>query len=40
MSQGTNLDLILSTDYLSTEDQKILQEDLFLILDNVTIIMT
>ena len=27
MSQGTNLDLILSTDYLSTEDQKILQEE-------------
>jgi len=26
MSQGTNLDLILSTDYLSTQDQKILQE--------------
>ena len=27
MSKGTNLDLILSTDYLSTEDQKILQEE-------------
>ena len=27
MSSGTNLDLILSTDYLSTQDQKILQEE-------------
>tara|TARA_A100001201_G_scaffold105022_1_gene89917 strand:+ start:1477 stop:4758 length:3282 start_codon:yes stop_codon:yes gene_type:complete len=27
MSQGSNLDLILSTDYLSIEDQKILQEE-------------
>lgn len=26
MSQGTNLDLILSTDYLSTQDQKIIEE--------------
>jgi hypothetical protein len=26
MSQRTNLDLILSTDYLSTQDQKLLQE--------------
>lgn len=26
MSQGTNLDLITSTDYLSTQDQKLLQE--------------
>ena len=27
MAQGTNLDLLLSTDYLSTEDQKLLQEE-------------
>ena len=27
MSQGTNLDLLLSTDYLSTQDQKLLQEE-------------
>lgn len=27
MSSGTNLDLILSTDYLSTQDEKILQEE-------------
>ena len=26
MSQGTNLDLLLSTDYLSIQDQKLLQE--------------
>jgi hypothetical protein len=25
MSQGTNLDLLLSTDYLSLEDEKILE---------------
>ena len=27
MSQGTNLDLLLGTDYLSTQDQKLLQEE-------------
>ena len=26
MSQGTNLDLILNTDYLSIDDEKILKE--------------
>ena len=27
MSQGTNLDLLLSTDYLSTEDEKLLKAE-------------
>ena len=27
MAEGTNLDLILSTDYLSIDDEKILQEE-------------
>ena len=27
MAKGTNLDLILSTDYLSIDDEKILQEE-------------
>jgi len=27
MSAGTNLDLLLSTDYLSTQDEKILKEE-------------